>query len=232
MTIRASKLSFVSTAFVILIGLSGCVESETPLCDAKTSKVDNRLSGIWRGVNERDQTVIMVCGPSDIKAHPAGMTRLEWIEMDDLKETFSKRHLYFFTSDVGDHSFMNVIGDSGRIRPLIGEARPLNFQLQGEYEALLSSQFKKVLVPNYCFFRYEINRDRETKKDTLTTWDASEEIAKEAIRSGAIKGTGADSGSNYPIFKDSSENLARFFQSDLGKKLFSSGSRQVLIRLK
>jgi hypothetical protein len=228
MKIKASKLSFVSTAFVILIGLPGCVESETPLSDANTSKVDNRLSGIWRGVNERGETVIAVFRPSDINGHPAGMMRLEWIEMDDLKETFSKRHLYFFTSDVRDHSFMNVIGDSGRIMPLIGEARPLNFQLQGEYEALLTSQFKKVLVPNYSFLRYEINRDRESKKDTLTSWNASEDIAKNAIRSGAIKGEV----SNSPIFKDSSENLTRFFQSDLGKKLFSSGSKQVLIRIK
>ena len=150
MNIKAKMLSFVSMAFVILIGLSGCVESETPLSDAKTSKVDNRLSGVWRGMNERGQTIIMVCGRSDIKGHPAGMMRAEWIELDDLEERFTKSHLYFYTSDVGGQSFMNVISDSGRIRPLIGEARPLNFQLQGEYEALLSSQFKKTLVPSYC----------------------------------------------------------------------------------
>src|SRR6266404_4601681 len=102
MTIKASKLWIVSMAFVILIGLSGCVESETPLSDAKTSKVANRWSGVWRGMNERGQTIIMVCGPSDIKEHPAGMMRLEWIEMDELKETFLKRRIYFFTSDVGD----------------------------------------------------------------------------------------------------------------------------------
>jgi hypothetical protein len=231
MTIRASKLRVATTAFFVLIGLSGCVESETPLSDAKTSNVDNRLSGVWRGTNERDQTVIIVCSPSDIKGHPAGMMRLEWIEMDEAKETFSKRHLYFYTSDVGGLAFMNVISDSGRIRPSSGETRPPNFQLQGEYEALLSGHSKRVLVPNYCFFRYEISRDQDPKKDTLVTWDASEDIAKEAIRSGAIKGT-VGGGFDNPIFKDSSENLARFFQSELGKKLFSSGKRQALNRLK
>jgi hypothetical protein len=232
MTISASKLRFVSTAFVILIGLSGCVESETPLSDPKTSKVDKRLSGVWRGTKESGQTIVMVCGPSDIKGHPAGMMRLEWFEIDDVTKTFVKRRESFFTSDVGDSSFMNVIGDWGRIKPLIGEPRPLNFQLQGEYESILSSEFKKALVPSYSFFRYEIKRDRDSEKDTLTTWDTSEDTAREAIKSGAIKGTVDEPGSDHPIFKDSSENLARFFQSDLGKKLFSSGKKQTLIRLK
>ena len=231
MKIRASTLRIAMSALFVLIGLSGCVESETPLSDVKTSSVDNRLSGVWRGTNERGQTVIIVCSPSDIKGHPAGMMRLEWIEMDEPKETYSKRHLYFYTSDVGGLSFMNVLSDSGRIRPLNGETRTPNFQLQGEYEALLSSQFKKALISNYFFFRYEINRDQDPKKDTLVTWDASEDVAKEAIKSGAIKGT-VGAGFGNPIFKDSSENLAAFFQSELGKKLFSSGKRQVLNRLK
>src|SRR5205807_618289 len=108
---------------------------------------------------------------------------------------------HFFASDIGGVSFMNVVNNSGRTKPLRGEAHPLNFQLSGECEALLSSQFNKVLVPNYCFFRYEINRDPETKKDSLTMWEASEEIAKEAIKSGAIKGTAVNSGFDNPIFK-------------------------------
>lgn len=227
-----SKLWIVSIALVVLIGLPGCVVSETPLSDAKTAKVDNRLSGVWRGMNERGQTIITACSPSDVKGHPAGMMGLEWIEMDEPKESFSRSYRHFYTSDIGGLSFMNVIIETGRTKPLRGEARPLNFQLSGECEALLSSRFNKVLVPNYCFYRYEISRDLETKHDTLTMWEVSEEIAKEAIKSGAIKGTAADSGFDDPVFKDSSENLAKFFQSDLGKKLFSSGRKQVLIRLK
>jgi len=227
MSINDSKVWFVSMACAILIALPGCVESERPLSDAKKAKVDNRLCGVWTN-SEGGKTAVLVCGRSQIKGHPAGMMRLEWIEMDNVNQTFLSLPQYFFISDDGDHSFLNMLSIFGRMKPLVGEERPLDFEIEGDYQAFVSSPGAK-----YGFLRYQIGRDRESKQDTLTLWEPDEVLAKKAIQRGAINGTfGTKVAGGGVAFADSSENLARFFKSDLGKEMFSSGRRQVLSRVK
>jgi hypothetical protein len=84
MTINCSRVWFVLMACAILIALSGCVESERPLSDAKKAKVDNRLCGVWTN-SEGSKTVVLVCGRSETKGHPAGMMRIHsppWLDQE------------------------------------------------------------------------------------------------------------------------------------------------------
>jgi hypothetical protein len=227
MTINCSRVWFVSMACAILIALSGCVESERPLSDAKKAKVDNRLCGVWTK-SDGSKTLVLVCGRSEIKGHPAGMMRLESIEMDNVNQTFLSLPLYFFISDVGEQSFFNLLSISGRMKPSIGEERPIDFGIEGDYQAFVGGPGEK-----YSFLRYQISRDRENKQDTLTLWEPDDDLAKKAVRRGAIKGTvGTKITEGDATFTDSSENLAAFFKSDLGKEMFSSGRRHVLTRIK
>jgi hypothetical protein len=227
MTINCNRVWFVSMACAILIALSGCVESERPLSDAKKAKVDNSLCGVWTN-SEGSKTVVLVCGRSEIEGHPAGMMRFEWIEMDNVNQTFLSMPRYFFVSDVGDHSFLNLLSFSGRTKPLAGEERPFDFGIEGDYQAFVGSSDEK-----YGFLRYQIGRDRENKQDTLTLWEPDDDLAEKAVRRGAIKGTvGTKITEGDATFTDSSENLAGFFKSDLGKEMFSSGRRHVLTRIK
>jgi hypothetical protein len=87
----------------------------------------------------------------------------------------------------------------------------------------------------YTFARYELGRDPETKKDTLTIWQPEGDVAKMAVRRGAVKGTIPAKDKfvlHQVMLEDSTENLAKYFNSDLGKEMFSSGRKDVLVRIR
>jgi tetratricopeptide (TPR) repeat protein len=227
--ITIKKLRTFSLAAVIMVGLPGCVVSKKPLSDARQSRVDNRFFGTWR-MNEDNKTITIVCRQSETKGHPPGMMRYERTEVDHKTNTTSKTTAFFFITHLGDYSYLNLLSGFGTVAPTGGERRTVNYDIPGDYEAFLGSDFEQ-----YSFLMYSISRDRVPGRETLTIWEPSDEVGRKAVVSGAIKGEVGDDGSIFGkgsvMFKDSSENLARLFKSELGLEMFRSGKESVLVRI-
>lgn len=206
---------------------SGCVVSEQPLSEPKDAKVDERLLGTWRA-EDGPKTVFFICSRSDVKHHPAGMVRLEAIEIENAKSSFLRTPYYFFVSELPGHSYMNLVSTFGRLAPIETKDRSSNLAVNRESDEFLATQLKKPLVPFYEFLRFEIARNPGTP-ERLTTWGLDEQETKKTIDSGRLKGSTDSDGA---VLKGSPEQLRAFFESPAGKELFSTGKKYVFVRVK
>lgn len=91
------KTAFLTT--LLLLGLcGGCVEVEHPLSDPDQATVDGRLLGNWVDQDEMEYRIARAGGD-----FPAGMYRLE-LKSDDSTDVG-----YFFVTQLGEQSFLNVV---------------------------------------------------------------------------------------------------------------------------
>ncbi|MGB7347100.1 MAG: hypothetical protein WBD20_22945 [Pirellulaceae bacterium] len=75
----------------------GCVESDKPLSDPATSKIDPDLIGTWLG-DQEDTYVVSAAGDG----FPAGMHRIDFTDEE------STDIAYFFVTKIGDQKFINL----------------------------------------------------------------------------------------------------------------------------
>jgi len=159
-----------------------------PLSDPRRAEIDESPTGTWRAVIQ-DKTYYLHVGTGNI------VGKLNWMELvlvnpGEKRPLFYMHHIVGFPSKIGDEKYFNV----AHMSTLIPQLRGANV------EQVISS------VERYEAFKYEVTGDY------LDVWAAEEELIREAIKAGKIKG-------NEASIDDTTENLLQLVLSS-GPKLF------------
>jgi hypothetical protein len=179
--------------------LSSCIPLDKPLSHPDKAKPDTRLIGVWRREAkdwEGPECIFHFIGKSGHRGDPPGIMKIAGVGINQ-EGKINLDPMYFFTTSVGDSSYMNCF----------------------EGDVLDQSKFPtwdKGNIKVYLLIKYKIERDK------LTIWTACKRSAEAVIRKGQIKGT--IQGGIWIIPPDVSllggENLSRFLADGGDKVLF------------
>ncbi len=187
------RLLFLGLSVCLLA--SGCVDSENPLSDPKTAKLDERLAGIWREVG-KDHTTYYHIGQARGKLSKGVMLVVSVLHA---KGEVSPLEYLAFPTVLGGKNYLNVIH--------LPE-RELGMVLEGKYDW---SE-----ISHYMILQYHVDGDK------LSAWSMDAKAKTKAIKDGKIKGhLETNERMSESKFTDTTENLARFF-TEAGDSLFSS----------
>jgi hypothetical protein len=106
-----------------------------------------------------------------------------------------------------------------------GVERNVDVTREGDYELLAGAA-------TYTVARYEVGQEPEGKEETLTVWIPSSDAAEKAVKAGSLKGTVTDRLSTDVTLTDSTQNLAKWLQTNAGKAMLTSDDKAVYRRLK
>jgi len=161
------------------------VESVRPLSDPHQAKIDERAVGTWRAIIQ-EKTYYLHVGIGNV------VGKSNWMELvlvnPGEKPMFYLHHKIGFPSTVGDNSFFNIANLSVQISQLRGSTT----------EDLMSS------VGRWDIFKYEVT------EDYLDVWAPDQNLVREAIKAGTIKGADAS-------IDDTKENLIQLMESSASK---------------
>ena len=172
------------------------LESSRPLSDPHQAKIDERTVGTWRAVLQ-GKTYFLHVGTGNVVGQSNWM-ELVLVNPGD-KPTFYLHHKIGFPCTVGDKSFFNIANLSVLISQLRGS----------ETKDLMSS------VGRWDIFKYDVTEDH------LDVWAPDQNVVREAIKAGKIKGTEAST-------DDTTENLIQFLEST--PKLFVKKVRYTRVK--
>jgi len=184
---RRFALSLIALATLLLPGFGMRaeadlgLESKCPLTDPHQAKIDERTVGTWRAVIQ-EKTYFLHVGTGNVVGQSNWM-ELVLVNPGD-KPTFYLHHKIGFPSTVGDKSFFNIANLSVLISQLRGS----------ETKDLMSS------VGRWDIFKYDVT------EDYLDVWAPDQNVVREAIKAGKIKGTEAST-------DDTIENLLQFLEA-------------------
>lgn len=151
------------TSSVLLVAMClfvvGCDDSKVPLSDAKTSKPDDRLIGVWR-----DADTYYYIGRAGEK-FPKSVLRIIGVELSGGKLEAPEEYLAFPTV-LGNKTYLNLIEDTG----------------QTVSKQVDKKGWDKIEIDKYSFFKYQFDGDK------LMAWMVDDTVKKKMIRSGKIKG--------------------------------------------
>lgn len=183
------KLALVLAACLLA---SGCDDSVNPLSDPDTSKVDERLIGLWRESTAEGDDFYHVGRAGE--GFPKGMLRIVTTSHQKGTVTMGEDYLAFATV-LGEKTFLNVIGGD-----------------QDECVRKLNRKgWLPPLVDGYTLMRYAFDGEK------LTLWGVDERAKETAIQSRKIKGLLKN---DAPAkITDTTENLARFVV-EAGERFF------------
>lgn len=182
---RILQLASVAAACLLL---TSCFDSKAPLSDPGTSKIDERLAGVWRLRNDSGSVTYYHVGRVG-GSLPASVMRVVGIQhrTGGVMEQFD--NLLIFPTAIGGKSFLNVSAGTDK-----------------QLELLEKKGWTSETVTEYLFLRYQLTGD------TLTVQWIDGEAKKRAIEAGRIKGQIAkdQDGNARAMFTDTSENVATF----------------------
>ena len=165
---------------VVLLFAGGCDDSKKPLSDAKTSKADQRLVGVWRQATPGG-TVYYHIGQAG-KQFPASVMRVVQVTQNQGSVAPPNEYLAFPTV-LGDKTYLNVVW-GGRVKVL--DAKGWNADE----------------VDSYTFVKYRVDGDK------LAMWIVNEKAKKQAIDGGKVKGVAE--ANKPATFTGTTEEVARF----------------------
>ena len=200
---RRFTLSLIALATLLLPGFGMRaqadlgVESNRPLSDPHQATIDERTVGTWRAII-KEKTYYLHVGTGNI------VGQSNWMELALVnpgeKPMFYLHHKIGFPSKIGEDSFFNIANLSVLISQLRGSTT----------EDLMSS------VGRWDIFKYDVT------EDYIDVWAPDQEFVREAIKTGAIKGTDAS-------IDDTTENLIHFMESS-APKLFVNQVRYTRVK--
>jgi len=174
----------MSLIVAILLLASGCEDSKNPLSSPETSKVDQRLLGVWRYQGEEGEVTYYHMGQAGEK-FPGGMMRIVTVRHDRTKVESPEECLAFRTA-LGDKDYLNVV--------LEGDKKLVKLLNEKGWNA--------DAIESYTFVKYQVDGDK------VRMWLTDDDAKKAAIQSGKLKGVVE---ANKPSkLTDSTENVARF----------------------
>ncbi|MBC8876871.1 MAG: hypothetical protein H8E44_46175 [Planctomycetes bacterium] len=188
---RRFLLSLIALASLLLPGFGMRadadlgLESKCPLSDPHQAKIDERIVGTWRAIIQ-EKTYYLHVGTGNVVGQSNWM-ELVLVNPGD-KPTFYLHHKIGFPSTVDDESFFSIANLSVLISQLRGS----------ETKDLMSA------VGRWDIFKYDVT------EDYLDVWAPDQNVVREAIKAGKIKGTEAST-------DDTTENLIRFLESSAEK---------------
>ncbi len=184
------RLLFLGVSVCLLA--SGCFDSEKPLSDPKTAKLDERLAGIWQEADKDHVTYYHVGQAGD--KFPKGVMRA--VSITHQQGQVKTLEFLLFPTTLGDKQYLNVVWASW-------------LKQREEFEKKADWS----VVPFYNICQYHVDGD----KLSLRIIDGK--AKEQAIKSGKIKGIKKENSTEY-TFTDTTENLARFF-TESGDNLFT-----------
>ena len=188
----------LSAVFAFALLSSGCVPVTEPVGDIEKAEPDKALVGQWsvtkgRGTADMLQIKSLTLSAPEVKGNPKGLMR------GSMKTSGEETPMWFFTSTVGKHTYVNVIiGATG--------GNPPTFDKEGAF-----AKWEKDATKAYFVFRAARDGDKLTldcgNYDTLT---------------GLMKDANiADNGrNNLPFFKTPAGWLAKYLDKTGPDKIF------------
>jgi len=214
----ANNAAFV----VLLLSLPACVPCEHPLVEPEKSKLDERFVGVWKHVEDDNETYFFIGRPSFAQKHlglrnlakdrPDGLMvmRRAAFHVGSSELEFSDQPTYFFSAKAGANTYMQL--------PVLDKNDKL-------------TKWDTAKVKGYHLSKCELTDDR------LIIYEMDIEGAAKAIEDGKLKGTVKGTaklplGDREVRITESTEGLNRYLAKDGLQALFPDASKISLVRVK
>jgi len=205
----------IGVAALLSLGLASCVPSKNPLSDPQHAIPDAALYGTWYGRDKNGNTDLLVIGRLTEAAKrselPAGLMRAAKVTISRDYRVGASASLVFFVTSTGTKTYVNSFGEDA-------------------FDRSKHPTFNRAAIDSFLIMKYRLAGAR------LEFWNSySVKALGEAIERGVVQGTveydkrtRAISGARLT---DTTENLAKFFESPEADAVFPDESKQEYRRL-
>lgn len=209
---RVQKRSAQFTLLLLALILSSCgrVRLTSPLTDPDEAKPDERLCGVWKPKNKKQndsEDVFLFIGKVGQQGVPSGIMKAVLIGIDSKKNTLNEDSFYFFTTSADDINYANLIVDE-----------PFN--------RTQCPTWDKRKIEHFALFKYKVGENR------LTLWNIKDDAVEAAIRKGRVKGKiGEQQGKPKVkiVTLTDGADLLRFLTKGGDKEFFAAEDKDALI---